>query len=461
MITRRSFLKSAALTAGAAGLSPFACALGRTIRAGEAGAAPLRFVFFLQGNGMEPGQIQPAGIELPAEPGALEDRRLAGHALPRSLEPLQPFADRMTMIHGLSGRVTGPPLHSADFGALGCFPQRQRVYGETIDAALAKALPGIFPHVGLGVSEFPNDGVIYNVSAWERGKALPTQCQPAIAYQRLFASAGTGDARKAFDARNSILDFLADDVRRLQSQLNPAEQSKLDYYLDAFESMSARQAALASASKRIPRGDKAVDPATLPDGAGGFAHLEAQLGIAATALIAGLTSVATISSGSGMEFLGIKVDGADLGFAPGPIRLHAIGHGGGYGGRTSEELLVAVRRRHTRALAGFLEQLNAIPEGEGTMLDNTLVVYMSDQAEGHHPKCYEWPFILIGDLGGRLKTRGRYLRYPWYGKNGHRTMANLYATFLHAAGAPRDRFGLEDNLLGDLDQDGPLNELLA
>jgi hypothetical protein len=449
---RRTFLKSAALT-----LSPFANCLGASIRNPE----PLRFVFFLQGNGMQPDHIQPESIALPKEPTELEIRSLDGHAFPESIAPLEPFKDRLSMIHGLSGRVVGPPSHSADFGALGCYPQRQRVFGETIDAALAKAHSGIFPHVGLGVSNHNNDAVIYNVSAWERSKALPTQCQPLLAYQRLFASASTGDARKAFDAKTNILEFLADDVRRLKTDLNSAEKEKLDYYLDAFDSMGKRQVALAKAAEHIANSGAKMDPTKFPEGAGGFDHLEAQLSIAASSLIAGLTNVVTISSGSGMEFLGIKVNGEDLGLAPGPIDLHGIGHGSSFCGKTSPELHIAIRRRHTQALAGFLHQLNAIPEGDGTMLDNTVVIYMSDQAEGHHPQCFEWPFILIGDLGGRLKTRGRYLRYPWYQNPGHRTIANLYSTLLHAAGAPRDRFGLEDISLKDLDQSGPLNELLT
>jgi hypothetical protein len=69
--------------------------------------------------------------------------------------------------------------------------------------------------------------------------------------------------------------------------------------------------------------------------------------------------------------------------------------------------------------------------------------------------------LLIGDLAGRLKTRGRYLRYPWYQKPGHRTLAHLFTTLLHAAGAPQERFGVADQDLLDLDQNGPLHELLA
>jgi len=95
------------------------------------------------------------------------------------------------------------------------------------------------------------------------------------------------------------------------------------------------------------------------------------------------------------------------------------------------------------------------------MLDNTLIVYLSDSAEGHHPVCEEWPFLLIGNLGGRLKLGNRYLRYPWYGHTGHRTLANLYLSLLHAVGDRRETFGIADSALKDLNQTGPLAELLT
>jgi len=282
MNSRRHFLKSAALASTS--LSPFARSLAANIRADQGGQAPMRFVFFLQGNGIYPDQIQPEGIERPKNPSELDDRPLTEHALPKSIAPLEPFKDRLTLLHGLSGRVAGPPPHSADFGALGCFPQRHHVFAETIDAALAKAHPGIFPHVGLGVSGRADDSVIYNVSAWDKGKALPTQCQPLLAYHRLFAGSSTGDARKAFDAKTNILNFLAEDVRRVQGTLNTAEKEKLEFYLDAFKSMGERQAKLIEAGERISESGKALDPAKFPSGAGGFEHLDAQFSIAASSL---------------------------------------------------------------------------------------------------------------------------------------------------------------------------------
>jgi hypothetical protein len=68
--------------------------------------------------------------------------------------------------------------------------------------------------------------------------------------------------------------------------------------------------------------------------------------------------------------------------------------------------------------------------------------------------------VVIGDLGKKLKA-GRYLDYPGYGQKGHRTTANLYVTLLQLAGVSRDSFGMADPSLKDLDQHGPLSELLA
>ncbi len=97
---------------------------------------------------------------------------------------------------------------------------------------------------------------------------------------------------------------------------------------------------------------------------------------------------------------------------------------------------------------------------EQRALDNTLIVYLSDGAESHHSRCWEWPMVLLGNVGNRLRT-GRYFDYPGYGRQGHRTTANMYVTLLHLAGSNRDTFGMRDQGLRDLDQNGPLSELLA
>ena len=171
--------------------------------------------------------------------------------------------------------------------------------------------------------------------------------------------------------------------------------------------------------------------------------MEAQFEVAAGAFIAGLANVATISSGAGRNEVGVSFDGSELDLGAGPIPAHEVGHQKTIQETTADELHPDTSAA-LRKLAAFVRKLESILEGEGTMMDNTLVVYLSDAADQHHAKGYEWPIIVIGDLGGRLKTANRYLRYPWHGQTGHRTVANFYTSLLHAVGDPRKRFGLPD-----------------
>jgi hypothetical protein len=108
-----------------------------------------------------------------------------------------------------------------------------------------------------------------------------------------------------------------------------------------------------------------------------------------------------------------------------------------------------------------MQKLQEIPEGNGTLLDRTVILYLSDNAETHHSTCYEWPFVLFGGPAAGLREGGRIVLYPDYGKTGHKTINTLYNTLLYAAGGPRDDFGLLDPNLDQLMHRGPLTELLA
>lgn len=451
---RRAFLKGVSLGAGSLVLSPV---LGQ-IAAQAAGRAelPRRFLFVLEGNGLPWQQIQPAGIargKNNENRNELVEKSLQEHTLPKALEPLTPWKERVTIIQGLSGRVAGGG-HSNNFGALGVYPGKSgEARGETIDVALSKKLGGIFKHVGLGISDRPEHSIIYNCSAWERGKPMPTQCRPDLAYSSLFGSIAGGAAQQEFRARNNVLDFLRDDIKRLQSGLVGAEREKLDSHLAAYEAMRERQSRLNEIEntlrKRAPVvGDK-YKSAVETD------RLDAHFDLAAAALIGGLTNVVTIASGVGDPYFSVRFGGLGIGIAK-----HGIGHGGSYNGMTWDVLSTTIRRFHFELIARLMKKLEAVPEGDGTLLDNTAIVYLSDAAEGHHSRCWEWPFVLVGNLGGKLKS-GRYIEYPYWGKEGHKTIGNLYTTFLHAVGERRDHFGVVDPTLKGLDLKGPLPELLA
>ena len=130
-------------------------------------------------------------------------------------------------------------------------------------------------------------------------------------------------------------------------------------------------------------------------------------------------------------------------------------------GMTGHEARAAVEKLHLAGIAEMAQKLDRIPEGNGTMLDNTLIVYMSRAGGDHHGGQADWPFLLVGGMAGKLRM-GRYLEFPKYREGGHRTVANLYLSFMPAAGmAAPETFGQPDSNLKDLDLSGPLAELMA
>ncbi len=450
-MNRREILKGISLGTGGLLLSPI---VGQ-LEAHAAGSSklPKRFVFVLEGNGLNPAQIQPVNLKRAKQKDRTELRQesLAKYELPEALEPLKEFKDRLTVVQGLSGRVCGGG-HSNDFGALGCYPGKQGAAGETIDLALAKLNPGIFTHVGLGISDKPEHTLLYNASAWGNGKATPTICKPDLAYNSLFGSAAQGSAQQAFQAKRNLLDFMKDDVKRLEGNLAGAERERLQPYLHAYESLSGRQSRLNEIKDTLREKGPVLNDKYTSDVE--TDRLDAHFDMAAAALICGLTNTVTLASGVGNRYFSVKFKGLGI-----EMGKHSIGHGKSYKGKSWSELAIMIRRFHINLIAGLARKLQAVPEGNGTMLDNTVIVYLSDAAEGHHSRCWEWPFVVLGNLGGKLKS-GNYVEYPYYGQPQHRTIANLYTTFLHAAGKQAS-FGMTDPVLKGIDQTGPLSELLA
>jgi hypothetical protein len=463
-LNRRDALKTLGLSAGATFLAPIlarlqAQAAGRPITA-------RRFVFVVESNGVRPEQMAPSGItrkprdQRPLNgPAEFVDVSLTGRDLPFSLEPIKAWQDRVTIVQGLSGRVCGGG-HSNNFQALGAFGagrgaggESKAIEGETIDGALAKHLGGIFPHIGLGISKRLENNVIYNISAWGPNKGLPTMCKPDQAYSTLFGSVADGSAKQEFVARNNLLDFLKDEVKQAEAKLAGPEREQFGAYLETFETLRDRQSKLNEIQHTLREKGPVVSDkyksAVETD------RLDAQFDLGAAALICGLTNVLTLSSAAGVADFDITFKGLGLN-----IDKHSIGHGGSYQGKTWADLYNMIRRYHFDLIAGLCRKLEKVKEGDGTMLDNTLIVYLSDGAEAHHSRCWEWPMVLIGNLGGKLKA-GRYIDYPGYGQKGHRTTANMYVTLLQLAGSKRESFGMADPNLKDLDQHGPLAELLA
>jgi hypothetical protein len=460
---RRDALKGISLGAGSIVLAPV---LSR-LEAHAAGSAklPKRFVFVVESNGVRPEQISPVGVkrdsrqERPGGPTEFVDLPLADKELQFSLEPLNPWKDKLTIVEGLSGRVCGGG-HSNNFQALGAFGSGRAnggeslaVLGETIDGALAKTLPGIFPHLGLGMSKRLENNVIYNISALEKDRPLPTMCKPDQAYATLFGSVASGSAKEEFAAKNNLLDFLRNDIRKVESELVGQEREQFGAYLESFETLRQRQSRLNEIEHTLR--EKGPAPTDKYKSEIETDRLDAQFDIGAAALICGLTNVLTLSSAAGIRDFDVTFKGLGIN-----LDKHSIGHGGSYQGKKWDELYNIIRRYHMDLIAGLIRKLEAAPEGNGTMMDNTVILYLSDGAEAHHSRCWEWPMVMIGNMDGKLKT-GRYIDYPGYGNKGHRTTANMFVTLLQLAGSQRTSFGMPDPNLKDLDQHGPLEELLS
>ena len=454
-LSRRNLLKSLPLGAGASLLGPMA---NRILANAEGKRQAPRFVFVIQSNGFDAVQACPESIPFQkyADRETHEEHDLTQHKLPKGLAPLEPFKARTTILQGLSGRCTGGG-HSTHGGCLGLY----RTTGAnaspqsiTIDYQLGKTAPAILPWIGVGMSAGQGDALM-NLSARAAHKSMPIILKPEKAYNAYFGVAAGGEREKDFHLKRNLLDYMVGDVKRTRKDLGPLAGEELDAYLSSFDQLAARQYQLLENKETLGKSAPQYDDRFTSDIA--TQRLEAQFELATSALVGGLTNVATLTSAAteinAQPYLGIGVD----------LSNHAYGHMGG-NRRDAKGVphYEKVRAWLFGLIAKMAQRLEASPEGDGTMLDNTLIVYLSDAPDTHHSTAYEWPLTIVGNLKGQLSLGGRYISFPGYGKTGHRTVGTLYNTFLQCVGQQQDTFGHIDPEL-DLKamQAGPLTQVLA
>jgi len=444
---RRSFLKGVSLGTGGLLLAPL---LQKVAAAADGNVTPpKRLIFFVFDNGFKDDGAVPVGTDLVSD--KTRQFSLKGHKLPLDIEPFAPFQDRITLLHGLRSHTAVD--HGGFFAALsGSAGNKHTPQAESIDAAIAKIAPGVFPLLHLGIG---GGTTAYCCSAWGKNRPIAALCRPELAYESLFGNVGA--TRNDFAARKNLLDFVTDDVRQLKSEIVGPERELVDSHLDAIESLSKRDGLLANKfdtgalKKHAPK----LEPArTMTE------TVAAQCDIAAAALLAGLTNVVTITAG----LCSIPANYSGIS----DVHPHGIGHG-------LFDVLSKYHNYLATQAARMLTKLQETKEGTGTMLDNTLLVFMSDSANQQHSwKGANWPFVLVGNLGGKLKS-GQFLSYPVskrhthyvdgkeMGKAGDANPAinALYCTLLHAFGAPRDTFNRSPSAPDAPALYGPLAELLA
>lgn len=433
--------------AGAVLFSPL---LQRVHAADTTGELPKRFVFVVKSSGLEPRGLMPESFKAePRKEGGVELTSLEGAKLNPYMKSLEPFRDRLSLINGLSaGMVTVG--HTGWYGGLGVYNAAGGVspLRATVDGVLANAFPSVFSHLGLMMQ--PGKSVAFPpISAAGPGRPNHFRCSPQVAYTDMFASvASNKDVVKKFKVSGNVLDFVADDVRKLRQELGKDNQDHLDHYIDAFGTLKDRRHQLASMNETLRKyAPEYTDKYTSDIGP---LHLEAHFEMASAALISGMTNVVTFMCDD------LETNYETLGFKG---NVHSIGHGSGDGQFNSNDCRDLIRQFQIDLIARLATDLDKVPEGDGTMLDNTVIVYLSDNAQKHHAGNKNWPMLILGGMGSKLKL-GNYIQYPAYGAKGHRTIGNFHTTLTHVAGLPIDHFGNLDGGLKDIDQTGPLKELL-
>jgi len=404
-------------------------------------SGPKRIVFFLQNQGFDPATCIPRNVR--------ESCSLSDFKLPLPVRALEPYKDKINIITGLHGKHTSPS-HSAFFGALGGYRGGGGIApsGPTIDHILSQILPQtVLPHLRIGMdalSKMASRPTLATLSAAGAGKPLFMHSNQNDLYEMILGGIAEGNLKKKYEARKEVFENIEKIAGTGFGNLPGSEKNRYESFAKGFEEINELRDKLASKTDLLKkfapeRGKKFIKPEFETD------WHDSLLEIGIAALKAGLTNVLTVGSGRGEIF------GAWKG-----LGVEKVGHNLGHMKQPNNPIWNKIRHYNCEMLVRIMTELESMPEGDGTMMDNTLIVYTSNNADRQHTNGANWPFILIGNCGGTMST-GRYHRL-----NGKRPINDLYTTLLRAAGKAEDHFNLDESMAkrnGSVG--GPIEELMA
>ena len=264
---------------------------------------------------------------------------------------------------------------------------------------------------------------------------LPSEAHPRVVFERLFGEGGSvEDRRAALRERASLLDWVKEDISRLQNQLGANDRSKVSEYLDTVREVERRiqKAEAETADNVLPDLDRPVGvPATYAD------HARLMFDLQVLALQGDVTRVTTFQLAretSNRTYPEIGV----------PDPHHPLTHHGGNKEKIAK--VAKINAFHVSLFAYFLEKLKATPEGDGTLLDHSLFLYGSGMGNPNVHDHVNLPILVAGGAAGKLKG-GRHIRYAE-----PTPLANLHLTLLEKVGVRLDSFA---------DSQGKVDELLS
>jgi len=387
-LSRRQVLRGA----GAGIALPLLSAMLPASRAvAQALVAPKRFGVVFVPHGERPGYWTPEQV---------------GHDVELStiLAPLEPYRDELTIVSQLKGVLSG---HAPAVAAWLTGREPKRTIAEdvragiTIDQVIANQIgrETVFRSLQLATEDFtgyiggcdPAYACTYvNTLSWaSETEPLPMEINPRNVFERMFGRPGTAEQRLArMQTGRSILDSVQDDLAALSREIGPQDRARLDDYTD-----HVRQT-----EQRIERAEKQarVDleipdaPVGIPDS---FAeHVDLQFELLALAWAADLTRVFSFMLSRDIT----QRVYPEIGITE---PHHALSHHGGNVEMQAE--LVKLNVYHMTMFEKFLARLKATPDGDGSLLDNSMILFGSSMSESNNHEHRDLPTLLVGGFGGR------------------------------------------------------------
>ena len=427
--------------------------------------SPHRFVFIRKSNGNLPQQFglpsfSSKDLKRHNEKQAFE-LDLSNHELPEWLNGLADHKENMTILHGISMTVSGGGHYSYS-GCMGAYKAGRDILSNikwaTVDFELAKLFPSPFGHVEMSLAvphgRDHRTGIVSGYSAPAAKQRNYCYADPMTAHNELFKSVTNTD-EAASD--NALLDYLYEKENRKLKKLDGDERFKISNQVESLQSIRDRKTKVNSLTDKIKQYLPEIDlvhanggeDATLPEKQAAFTD------IIVGALASGLTNVVTYT----IDDLGTDI--TSLPENKQKTSIHQIGHGGQIAGAAN--MRNAIKTHHMKQVATLVHKLKAIPEGSGTMFDNTTIVYMPETGAGHHGPDTEAPMVVMSGKNSKIDIAGRYIRLPFHGTEGHKTLSNWYTTLLNAYGNPIEHYGDLDLVMQRkrLNQIGAIDRFLS
>lgn len=438
MLNRKEFLQSSALGLGALALAP---SFNQVFAAPNAKAAPKRFIFIRKSSGIRPLEI--ALRDFSDADKARDEKKqpfeadLHKHELPKWLRGLDAYKDHMTILQGLSAKMS-ENVHWSFSSVMGCFKSNRNTLSAikrtTIDFELAKLFPSPFGHVELSFAG-GRTGIVDGYSAPAPQTRNYCYADPETARSELFKSVLNPEA---VNSDNDMLSFLQSKEGLKVSGVKGHEKKRQEMQIDSINAIRKRNAELIKMSDSLATFLPEIDPVHA-DGGPNASTPEKQAAMTSVliaALKAGLTNVVTYT----IDDLGTPITGLP-GNETDRVGIHPLGHDEAFGGVPAWKTREQIRISHVNQIAKIVEELKHTPEGEGSMFDNTMIMYFPENGETHHGVGSESPFLILAGDNCNLNISGRYIRLPYLGNEGHKTLGNWYTTLLNAHGNPIEHYG--------------------